>query len=95
MALRGALITAAFDEEGLSLINFFRQLPTNIQFDLPKMLELARLTEIAVKATQVFSEEVIPNLSAAEAEAAEPVDFASLPDLRQRGDYGVEKKLSL
>ncbi|MDJ0899666.1 MAG: alpha/beta hydrolase [Xenococcus sp. MO_188.B8] len=91
-ALRGALITAAFDEEGLSLINFFRQLPTNIQFDLPKMLELARLTEIAVKATQVFSEEVIPNLSAAEAESAEPVDFASLPDLRQRGDYGVEKK---
>ena len=25
LALRGALVTAAFDEEGLSLINFFRQ----------------------------------------------------------------------
>ena len=92
LALRGALVTAAFDEEGLSLINFFRQLPTNIQFDLPKMLELAKLSEIAVKATKVFSEEVIPNLSAAEAEAAEPVDFTNLPDLRQRGNYGVEKK---
>ncbi len=91
-ALRGALVTAAFDEEGLSPINFLRQLPTNIQFDLPKMLELSKLGKIAVKATKVFSEEVIPNLSAAEAEASEPVDFANLPDLRQRGDYGVEKK---
>ena len=92
LALRGALITAAFDEEGLSLINFFRQLPTNIQFDLPKMLELSKLGKIAVKATKVFSEEVIPNLSAAEAAEEEPVDFANLPDLRQRGNYGVEKK---
>ncbi|MGK7892613.1 MAG: alpha/beta hydrolase [Xenococcus sp. (in: cyanobacteria)] len=91
-ALRGALVTAAFDEEGLSPINFFRKLPTNIQFDLPKMLELSKFGQIAVKATKVFSEEVIPNLSAAEAEAAEPVDFENLPDLRQRGDYEVEKK---
>ncbi len=92
MALRGALVTAAFDEEGLSLINFFRKLPTNIQFDLPQMLELAKATEIAVRATKLFSEEVIPNLSATEVAAAESVDFASLPDLRQRGNFGVEQK---
>ncbi len=29
VALRGAIVAAAFDEEGLSLINFFRQLATN------------------------------------------------------------------
>ena len=92
LALRGALVTAAFDEEGLSLINFFRQLPTNIQFDLSKMLEFANLTKIAVKATKVFSQEVIPNLSATEAARAKPVDFSNLLDLRQRGSYGVEKK---
>ena len=92
LALRGALVTAAFDDEGLSLINFFRQLPTNIQFDLSKMLEFANLTKIAVKATKVFSQEVIPNLSATEADRAKPVDFSNLPDLRQRGNYGVEKK---
>ena len=92
LALRGALVTAAFDEEGLSLINFFRKLPTNIQFDLPQMLELAKATEIAVRATKLFSEEVIPNLSATEVAAAKPVDFASLPDLRQRGNFGVEQK---
>ena len=92
LALRGALVTAAFDEEGLSLINFFRKLPTNIQFDLPQMLELAKATEKVVRATKLFSEEVIPNLSATEVAAAEPVDFASLPDLRQRGNFGVEQK---
>ena len=91
-ALRGALVTAAFDSEGLSLINFFRKLPTNIQFDLPKMLKTAKLTQIVVKATKVFSEKVIPNLSATEAAEAEPVDFANLPDLRQRGNFGVEQQ---
>ena len=92
LALRGALITATFDEEGLSLINFFRKLPTNIQFDLEKILKAAKNTQIAVRATKLFSEEVIPNLAAQEAEQAEAVDFANLPDLRQRGNYGVEKK---
>ena len=91
-ALRGALITATFDEEGLSLINFFRKLPTNIQFDLEKILKAAKNTQIAVRATKLFSEEVIPNLAAIEVEQTEAVDFANLPDLRQRGNYGVEKK---
>ncbi len=91
-ALRGAMVAAAFDEEGLSLINFFRKLPTNMQFDLSESQKIAKMTEIVVKATKVFSEEVIPNLSATEAEAAKPVDFANLPDLRQRGNYGVEQK---
>ena len=91
-ALRGALVSAAFDEEGLSLINFFRNLPTNIQFDLRKILQTAKLTEIVVKATKLFSEEIIPNLSATEAAEADPVNFADLPDLRQRGKFGVEQK---
>ena len=91
-ALRGALVTAAFDEEGLSLINLFRKLPTNIQFDLPQILKTAKNTKIVVRATKLFSEEVIPNLSAAEAAEAEPVDFANLPNLRQRGTFGVEQK---
>lgn len=91
-ALRGALVTAAFDEQGLSLLNFFRNLPTNIQFDVQNMLKTAKNTELVVKATKLFSEEVIPQLSATEAEQAESIDFANLPDLRQQGDYGIEQK---
>ncbi len=92
LALRGAIVAAAFDEEGLSLINFFRKLPTNVQFDLPQILKVAKITKAVVKATKVFSEEVIPNLSLSEAEKAKPVNFANLPDLRQRGNFGVKQK---
>ncbi|ELS03021.1 putative dienelactone hydrolase [Xenococcus sp. PCC 7305] len=91
-AIRGALVAAAYDTEGLSLINFFRNLPTNIQFDLKEIINTARNTKIVVKATKVFSEEVIPQLSAAEAADAEPVDFDNLPDLRQQGGLGFQQQ---
>ncbi len=91
-ALRAAMVQAAFDSEGLSLINFFRNLPTNMQIDLRKVRKTAQLTEKVVKATKVFSEEVIPKLSEMEAAAAEPVNFDKLPDLRQKGSFGVEQK---
>ena len=91
-ALRGALVTAAFDSEGLSLINFFRNLPTNIQFDLQEILRISKLTEQVIKATKLFSEEEIPQLSTAEIAAANPVNFANLPDLRQRGSLGVKQQ---
>ncbi|MGK7915916.1 MAG: alpha/beta hydrolase [Prochloraceae cyanobacterium] len=91
-ALRGALVTAAFDEEGLSLINFFRKLPTSIQFDLKEIFKTAHTTKMVVKATRVFSEEEIPQLAASEAAKAESVNFANLPDLRQKGNFGVKKQ---
>ena len=91
-ALRAAMVQAAFDSEGLSLINFFRNLPTNMQIDLRKVKRIAQVTEKVVKATKVFSEEIIPKLSDMEAAAAEPVNFEKLPDLRQKGSFGVEQK---
>ena len=91
-ALRGALVTAAFDEEGLSLINFFRKLPTNIQFDLQEISKTANNTRIIIKATKVFSQEKIPQLSAQETANANPVNFDNLPDLRQKGSFEVNQK---
>ena len=91
-ALRGALVTAAFEEEGLSLINFFRKLPTNIQFDLKEIAKTANNTKIVVKATKVFSEEVIPQLSASEVANASLVDFDQLPDLGQKGKFEVKQQ---
>ena len=91
-ALRGAMVLAALDDEGLSLLNFLRQLPTNIQIDLTKALTLEKLTEKVVKATKLFSSEEIPQLSAMEVADAPTVDFADLRDLRQPGTYGVEKQ---
>ncbi len=91
-ALRGALVTAAFDSEGLTLINFFRKLPTNIQFDLKEIAKTANNTKIVVKATKVFSEEEIPQLSASETAKANPVNFDNLPDLRQKGSLGAKQQ---
>ena len=91
-ALRAAMVQAAFDSEGLSLINFFRNLPTNMEIDLRKVKRTAQLTEKVVKATKVFSEEIIPRLSEMEAAATEPVNFEKLPDLRQKGSFDVEQK---
>ncbi len=89
--LRGAMIKAALDPEGLSLLNFLRQLPTNVQIDIAKSLTLANQVEIIVKGTRLFIEE-IAQLSEMEASSASSVDFDQLPDLRQPGTYSVEQQ---
>lgn len=91
-ALRAALIQAALDpEEGLTLINVLRKLPTNIQIDLSNVLEFSQVVEVIIKATKVFSEN-LAELSAMEAAAAEPVDYSQLANLSQPGEFGVQEK---
>ncbi|MDJ0900636.1 MAG: alpha/beta hydrolase [Xenococcus sp. MO_188.B8] len=90
-ALRGALIQSAFDENGLSLINILRHLPTNIEIDLRRALSLANRVDLIITATNFFHDEIV-RLAQQEVVNAESVDFAKLPDLRQPGEFGVEKK---
>ncbi len=90
-ALRGALIQSAFDANGLSLINVLRHLPTNIEIDLRRALSLANRVDLIITATNFFHDEII-RLAQQEVVNASPVDFANLPDLRQPGELGVEKK---
>ncbi|MGK7930838.1 MAG: alpha/beta hydrolase [Microcystaceae cyanobacterium] len=90
-AIRGALITAALDkEEGLTLMNFLRQLPTNMQFDLEGIQSAARLIEQLDQGTRLLTEEM-QRLST-EAAKNESFDFSSLPDLNQAGNYGVSAR---
>ncbi len=90
-ALRGAIVTAAFDEEGLTLMNLFRQLATNVQFDLRKAIALQKDLELIVQATKQFTAE-IAQLSEQEIAAEPGVNFAQLPDLRQLGTYGIKQQ---
>ena len=90
-ALRGAMVQAAFDPEGLTLINILRKLPTNVQIDLEKSLGLSQAVELVIKGTEEFIAEVA-ELSAKEAAAENSVDFATLPDIHQPGELGVEKE---
>jgi predicted dienelactone hydrolase len=89
--LRATLVLAAFDPEGLTLLNFFKKFPTNMQFQGELMLGLAGAVEKVVKATEVFTNE-IKQLSSQEMASAPSTDFSKLPDLRQPGTFEVQPK---
>ena len=87
--LRGALVQSALDEEnGLTLLNFLRNLPTNVQINLNDVFQAADYVSLLVEATRAVIEEM-ERLSAEEAKQDPPVDFSQLRDIRQPGDYGV------
>ncbi|MGP0127859.1 MAG: alpha/beta hydrolase [cyanobacterium endosymbiont of Rhopalodia musculus] len=88
--LRGSLVQAAFEPEGLSLINVLKKLPVNMQIDIKKTLRLSRQIEVIVKGTYLFSEAVV-NLSEIEAQNAAPINFFQLNDIREPGSFEVEK----
>ncbi len=89
--LRGALILAAADSEGLSVLNFIRKFPTNIQLNTGLILHTARRFNLLRRATDTLVAEMA-RLSAAQAAAEEPIDFAALPDIRLPGPFGFEKQ---
>ncbi|MBE9125648.1 alpha/beta hydrolase [Coleofasciculus sp. LEGE 07092] len=82
--LRGALILAAADPEGLTIINILREFPLEtIWLDLPLSLqaiqEVSRLfgeRDAVIDAIQQQAAEVTPNL---------PLDFSTQPDLERSG----------
>lgn len=90
-ALRTAILAAAQEPEGLTLLNFFRNFPGNIQINLERSLALANNVEIVVEGTERFIDEMAI-LSKREAAAVSPVDFSQLPDLRQPGTFDVIQK---
>jgi predicted dienelactone hydrolase len=91
-ALRGALVTAAFADEGLTLLNFFKQLSVDMQIDVKKAIAFAQDVDIVVNGTEQFVKEVA-QLSAQEAQQNPEIDFANLPDLSQPGGFAFEKKI--
>ena len=89
-ALRGAIVKSAFDDEGLTLINVLRHLPTNMQINVNQALSLAARFDSIIIATNFFREE-INQLAQQEIANALPTDFSTLPDLRQPGKWTVQK----
>ncbi|WP_013320944.1 alpha/beta hydrolase [Gloeothece verrucosa] len=91
-ALRAAIISAALDpQQGLTLLNILRKLPTDVQLQGEQILGLARTIDKVVRATVLFTD-VMARLSNEEAQKQQPpIDFSKLPDLRQPGAYGAEK----
>ncbi len=88
-ALRGAMVQAAFDQkEGLTLLNFLRHLGVNMQFNLEEVLRAATYLELLGQGTNAIVAKM-KTISAQTAQQENVPDFATLRDIRQRGDYGV------
>lgn len=90
-ALRAAILLAASDQQGLSLLNLFRKYPTNIHIDVKSSLTLSKAAGIVVDATKFFTE-AISRLSESEAQNGRATNFSALPDLTQSGSFGVQKR---
>jgi predicted dienelactone hydrolase len=89
-AIRAALVQAAMEPGGLSLIKVLEKLPTDIQIDGEKTVALAQQVDKFILATETVVKE-LRLLTAQEATAAPKINYAELPDLRKSGPYQVEK----
>lgn len=90
-ALRSALILAADRPDGLTLLNFLQQFPTEgIRIDLASSLDIARELEALVDDTNKATAAIV---NQARLEATSPVPPVVRPrNLRRRGEFGVNKQ---
>ncbi|MBV8883657.1 MAG: alpha/beta hydrolase, partial [Chroococcidiopsidaceae cyanobacterium CP_BM_RX_35] len=92
-SIRGALILASADPQGLTLLNVMQKFPTNgIRVDLAPILQttadLERMIEQTNRAVALVSQE-----SKAAASTTQPqVNFSQLPNLQQRGRFTWSKQ---
>ena len=92
-ALRGAIVSAAFEPGGLTLLNVLKKFPNNIQLQGEEILGLAKTIDYAVYVAEIFIKDM-RLWTAEEAAAVKPaINYASLPDLRQRGSFQVKKEV--
>lgn len=91
-ALRGAIVSAAFDPEGLTLLNVLKKSPTNIQFQGELLEGLAQEVDKLILATQTLVTKM-EEWTNQEAANDLPVDYGTLSDLRKPGIYEVKKQV--
>ena len=90
-ALRAALILAASDPEGLTLLNVLRKFPTRgIRINLQRSLQIAEELERLINQTNRAIALVLQ--SAATDATHSPVDSSQLPDLQRRGTFTWNKQ---
>ncbi len=91
LVLRGSIVQAALDREGLTLLNVLRKLSTNVQIDGENLLRInntidqfLQSTKEAVKSLQAIAQKEVTN---------DPVvNYAKLPDLSKPGPYKYQQE---
>jgi len=90
-ALRGAMIQAAFEPEGLTLLNLFRKFPTNMQLQGEYLLGLSNTVDLIIKATNYFTEKMA-QISREQAQSS-TVNYNELPNLREQGKFKFRREV--
>ncbi|PSF39265.1 dienelactone hydrolase [Aphanothece hegewaldii CCALA 016] len=89
-ALRSAIIKAAFEPEGLTLLNVLRNFPTNMQLQGEYLIGLSNTVDLIVEATNYFTAQM-GEIATQQAESS-TVDFSKLPELRNKGSFQVRQE---
>lgn len=86
-ALRAALILSAADPEGLSVLNFLQAFPTTgIHVNAQQLLSLQREVSAYISYRDAALTAIAAQSEREVAAMAEPIDWDTVPDLRDRGD---------
>ncbi len=92
LALRGALILAADDPQGLTLLTFLQKFPTrSIRIDLAQTLDIAGQLEGLVTQTNRANAAVAEKSRTTAIAFQPPANLAQFPDLRRRGQISYRK----
>lgn len=90
-SLRAGIVGAAFDKEGLTLLNLLKKLPVNLYINVALALEGFQELERVIQATEFYTQKMA-SFAKQESGARATVDFAQLPDLRQSGSLGIQEQ---
>ncbi|MBW4472181.1 MAG: alpha/beta hydrolase [Stenomitos rutilans HA7619-LM2] len=90
-AIRAALILAAANQDGLTLLNVLRQFPTRgLRIDVERSLEIAAALQQLVNQARQATALVLQ--VAQQEQATEAIAVNQLPDIRQRGPFTWQKQ---
>jgi len=87
-AIRAALLQAAADPQGLTILNFLQKFPTDLRLDLPGTLKFVNQLKATIQETNAFVADLEQETTKI-AQSEPAVNPAQLPDLRLPGKLTV------
>lgn len=90
-AIRSAAILSATDPDGISIVSFLKQFPTDIRIDIRRVLRMVQRFSNVLQETEQTVNAL--NQQTQQIAATEPkVNYSQLPDLRQPGNFSYQKQ---
>jgi|GEM_PF-1196943 len=85
-SLRGSIVEAALDPEGLTILNVLRKFSTDIQINGEALIRVNKSIDLFFQSTDEATQN-LQNLAKSEATQEKPVNYAKMPDLAKPGPY--------